>query len=64
MMFLVLVGIGLGLILAAGVLALLIKTIWHTYHGNIVELIIKIVLSVAAVGFAVFVAGLLLTLLL
>lgn len=64
MIFLIIIGVGLGLILAAGVLGLLIKTIWHTYHGNIIELIVKIVLSIGSVGLAILAGGLLLKLLL
>ena len=44
------VGIGIGIIVGAIMLTMFMKVIWHTYHGNIVETIIKIAITIAGVG--------------
>lgn len=49
------IGVAFGVVLGAIVLAILIPKIWHTYHGDIVELIVKIVISLA--GVALVIAG-------
>ena len=47
------VGIGIGIIIGAIMLTMFVKVIWHTYHGNIVETIIKIALTIAGIGITV-----------
>ena len=51
------IGIGIGIIIGAIMLTMFMKVIWHTYHGNIVETIVKIALTIAGVGIAITVVA-------
>lgn len=47
------IGAGIGVAIGGFVLWLLEGVIWHTYHGDIPELILKIVISLVVVGLGI-----------
>lgn len=49
----ILIGVGIGLVIAGVAFFLLKGVIWHTYHGDIVELVIKIALTFIIIGIAI-----------